>query len=131
MAQTNIQFNVAPGGRLTGSIRVPGDKSISHRSVMLGSLAEGVTRVSGFLRGEDSLATLNAFRQMGVAIETPKDGEVIIHGVGMHGLKQPSKPLDLGNSGTSMRLLSGLLSGQALGSLCWATHPFRRVPCAG
>jgi len=99
---------------------------------MLGSLAEGVTRVSGFLQGEDSLATLNAFRQMGVDIETPENGEVIIHGVGMHGLKQPSKPLDLGNSGTSMRLLSGLLSGQGLeitllGDASLSTRPMRRV----
>jgi 3-phosphoshikimate 1-carboxyvinyltransferase len=79
---------------------------------MLGSLAEGTTRISGFLEGEDSLATLNAFRQMGVNITGPEDGRVVIEGVGMHGLKQPRGPLDLGNSGTSMRLLSGLLAGQ-------------------
>ncbi|MCP3868690.1 MAG: 3-phosphoshikimate 1-carboxyvinyltransferase [Gammaproteobacteria bacterium] len=108
----NLQFFVEPGGRFRGSIRVPGDKSISHRSIMLGSLAEGTTRVSGFLEGEDSLATLRAFRRMGVEIDEPHRGELSIHGVGMGGLKAPDGPLDLGNSGTSMRLLSGLLSGQ-------------------
>lgn len=109
---SGLKFKVQPGGRLQGTIRVPGDKSISHRSIMFGSLAEGVTVVSGFLQGDDSLATLNAFRQMGVEIEGPTDGEVTIHGVGMGGLTEPDAPLDLGNSGTSMRLLSGLLAGQ-------------------
>lgn len=113
-SRTNIKYLVEPGGHLNGTLRVPGDKSISHRSIMLGSLAEGVTEVSGFLEGEDSLATLNAFRAMGVQIEGPEAGRVTIHGVGMHGLKAPQAPLDLGNSGTSMRLLSGLLAGQGL-----------------
>ncbi len=113
-SRTNLKYLVEPGGQLNGSLRVPGDKSISHRSIMLGSLAEGVTEVSGFLEGEDSLATLNAFRAMGVQIEGPNDGRVTIHGVGMHGLQTPQAPLDLGNSGTSMRLLSGLLAGQGL-----------------
>jgi len=99
-------------GPLSGRLRVPGDKSISHRAIMLGSLAEGITRVSGFLEGEDALATLQTFRDMGVVIEGPSRGEVIIHGVGMHGLKPPPGPLYLGNSGTSMRLLAGLLAGQ-------------------
>ncbi len=117
---------------LTGSLRVPGDKSISHRSIMLGSLADGVTKVSGFLEGEDSLATLNAFRAMGVQIEGPEDGRVVIHGVGMHGLKQPQDDLDLGNSGTSMRLLSGLLAGQGfattlIGDSSLSCRPMRRV----
>jgi 3-phosphoshikimate 1-carboxyvinyltransferase len=99
---------------------------------MLGSLAEGVTRVSGFLEGEDSLATLNAFRRMGVAIEGPENGNVVIHGVGMHGLKMPDGPLDLGNSGTSMRLLAGLLAGQGLdltltGDASLSGRPMRRV----
>lgn len=97
---------------ISGRIRVPGDKSISHRAIMLGSLAEGTTRVTGFLEGEDALATLQAFRDMGVVIEGPNRGEVIIHGVGLHGLKPPPGPLYLGNSGTSMRLLAGLLAGQ-------------------
>ncbi len=103
MASDKVQFVARPGGKLTGSLRVPGDKSISHRSLMLGSLAEGTTEVSGFLEGEDSLATLNAFRQMGVSIDGPHDGRLVIQGVGMHGLKAPQAALDLGNSGTAMR----------------------------
>jgi 3-phosphoshikimate 1-carboxyvinyltransferase len=128
----NIQFIAQSGGRLTGEIRVPGDKSISHRSIMLGSLADGTTEVSGFLEGEDSLATLQAFRDMGVHIEGPDKGHVTIHGVGLHGLKQPAGPLDLGNSGTSMRLLSGLMSGQCfdvemVGDASLSTRPMKRV----
>jgi len=106
------QYIVQPGGSLSGELRVPGDKSISHRSIMLGSLAEGTTEVSGFLEGDDALATLAAFRAMGVEIDGPENGKVTIHGVGMHGLKEPDHELDMGNSGTSIRLLSGLLSGQ-------------------
>lgn len=109
----SIDFIAHPGGRLQGTLRVPGDKSISHRSIMLGSLADGVTQVSGFLEGEDSLATLQVFRDMGVVIEGPEQGRVTIHGVGLHGLKPPPGPLYLGNSGTSMRLLAGLLAGQS------------------
>ncbi|NOT85251.1 MAG: 3-phosphoshikimate 1-carboxyvinyltransferase [Methylococcaceae bacterium] len=112
-----ITFVVQPGGKLHGQARVPGDKSMSHRSIMLGSIAEGVTHVKGFLQAEDALATLQAFRDMGVVIEGPANGEVTIHGVGKHGLKAPTKPLYLGNSGTSMRLLSGLLAGQAFDSI--------------
>ena len=132
MASSNVQFVARPGGRLSGTLRVPGDKSISHRSIMLGSLAEGVTRVSGFLEGEDSLATLRAFRDMGVQIDGPHDGRVTIHGVGMHGLKPPSAPLDLGNSGTSMRLMCGLLAGQGMdvtlvGDASLSRRPMKRV----
>ena len=99
---------------------------------MLGSLAEGVTRVSGFLEGEDSLATLRAFRDMGVRIEGPDAGRVVIHGVGMHGLKAPSAALDLGNSGTSMRLMTGLLAGQGMevtlvGDASLTRRPMKRV----
>lgn len=112
MKEQQINFIANPGGSLTGSFRVPGDKSISHRSIMLGSLAEGTTEVTGFLEGEDSLATLQAFRDMGVVIEGPHRGRVTIHGVGLHGLQAPPNTLYLGNSGTSMRLLSGLLAGQ-------------------
>ncbi|HIJ28459.1 MAG TPA: 3-phosphoshikimate 1-carboxyvinyltransferase, partial [Gammaproteobacteria bacterium] len=130
---SSLKFMVQPGGQLKGTIRVPGDKSISHRSIMLGSLAEGTTEVSGFLQGEDSLATLNAFRQMGVQIEGPTAaGKVTIYGVGMNGLKASAQPLDLGNSGTSMRLLSGLLSGQQFdiileGDESLSGRPMRRV----
>ncbi len=108
-----MEFNLLPGGTLTGEARVPGDKSISHRSIMLGALADGTTNISGFLEGEDALATVAAFRAMGVSIEGPDDGRVIVHGVGVDGLKAPQQPMDMGNSGTSIRLLSGLLAGQA------------------
>lgn len=125
-------YVVQPGGKLQGNIRVPGDKSISHRSIMLGSLAEGVTEVSGFLEGEDALATLASFRAMGVQIDGPKDGKVTVHGVGMHGLKAPADDVYLGNSGTSIRLLSGLLSGQdfestLIGDKSLSGRPMRRV----
>jgi 3-phosphoshikimate 1-carboxyvinyltransferase len=126
------RFILSPGGRLTGRIRVPGDKSISHRAIMLGSLAEGATEVSGFLEGEDSLATLAAFRSMGVAIEGPDRGRVSIQGVGLHGLKAPQHELYLGNSGTSMRLMAGLLAGQAFdatltGDASLSGRPMKRV----
>ncbi len=127
-----ITFKAQPGGCMQGEIRVPGDKSMSHRSIMLGSLAEGVTQVTGFLNAEDALATLNAFRAMGVEIEGPEKGNVTIHGVGKHGLKQPEKALYLGNSGTSMRLLAGLLAGQSFdteltGDKSLSGRPMKRV----
>ena len=95
---------------LNGCIRVPGDKSISHRSIIFGSLAEGETKVYDILRGEDVLSTMQVFRDLGVEIED-KDGVVTIQGVGMNGLKAPQKALDMGNSGTSIRLISGVLAG--------------------
>jgi len=112
MTSQTVNYVAKPGGKLSGEFRVPGDKSISHRSIMLGSLAEGTTEVTGFLEGEDSLATLQSFRDMGVVIEGPHRGRVTVHGVGLHGLKTPPNALYLGNSGTSMRLLSGLMSAQ-------------------
>jgi 3-phosphoshikimate 1-carboxyvinyltransferase len=132
MHDTDVVFTAKPGGRMQGDLRVPGDKSISHRSVMLGSLAEGVTEVSGFLEAEDCLATMAAFRAMGVKIEGPENGRLRIHGVGLHGLKPPAAPLDLGNSGTSMRLLCGLLAGQSFdttltGDASLVRRPMRRV----
>lgn len=113
----NITFSVLPGGQLNGSVRVPGDKSISHRSIMLGALADGDTEISGFLEGEDSLSTLKAFQDMGVNIEGPSEGRVTVQGVGMRGLKSPKQDLYLGNSGTSMRLMSGLMAGQSFDSV--------------
>ena len=95
---------------LNGSIRVPGDKSISHRSIIFGSLAEGQTKVYDILRGEDVLSTIQVFRDLGVEIED-KDGVITIQGVGMDGLKAPQNALDMGNSGTSIRLISGVLAG--------------------
>ena len=112
------QFIILPGEKtFKGKFTVPGDKSVSHRSIMFGAIAEGTTHVTGFLVGEDALATLQAFRDMGVSIEGPKNGEVTIHGVGMHGLKAPKTALYMGNSGTSMRLLSGMLSAQQFDSV--------------
>ena len=115
-SERQVTFRLQPGGAISGDIRVPGDKSMSHRSIMLGALASGVTEVKGFLEGEDSLATLQAFRDMGVTIEGPEDGFVRIHGVGMHGLQAPRGPLYLGNSGTAMRLFAGLLAAQPFDS---------------
>ncbi|SDW77646.1 3-phosphoshikimate 1-carboxyvinyltransferase [Thiocapsa roseopersicina] len=133
MAQpSDTRYLVAPGGTLRGRLRVPGDKSISHRSIMLAAIAEGETRISGFLEGADALATLNAFRRMGVRIEGPDGGEVRVQGVGLRGLRAPDGPLDMGNSGTSMRLLSGLLAGQSfpvtlVGDASLSKRPMRRV----
>lgn len=127
-----IHFHVAPGGCLRGHIRVPGDKSISHRAVMLGAVAEGSTEITGFLEGADSLATLQAFRRLGVDIQGPQAGRVLIQGRGLKGLQPPPCPLDLGNSGTSMRLLCGLLAGQGfpvtlIGDASLSARPMRRV----
>jgi len=126
------QKNPVQNKGICGDIRVPGDKSISHRSIMFGSLAEGTTHVSGFLEGDDALATLNAFKAMGVNIEGPENGKVVIHGVGMHGLTAPTHELDMGNSGTSIRLLSGLLAGQGFevimtGDESLSKRPMKRV----
>ncbi len=125
-------FRVQPGGSIGGHLRVPGDKSISHRAVMLGSLAEGVTEVDGFLEGEDSLHTLAAFRELGVTIAGPEDGRLRIYGAGAAGLRAPRKPLYLGNSGTAMRLLAGVLAGQGFaselrGDESLSARPMRRV----
>ena len=132
MHSNDLIYLANPGGSLSGRIRVPGDKSISHRSIMLGSLAEGTTHVEGFLEGEDALATLQAFRDMGVVIEGPHHGKVTIHGVGLNGLKPPPGPIYLGNSGTSMRLLSGLLAAQPFdttlsGDASLSKRPMNRV----
>lgn len=124
----SVTYHVEPGGVLKGRIRVPGDKSISHRSIMLGSIAEGVTRISGFLEGEDAIATMNAFRALGVRIEGPKGGIVTVHGVGAHGLQPPSVPLDCGNAGTAMRLLAGLLAGQHFDCELTGDESLRRRP---
>ena len=127
-----IDYVVHPSGPLRGEIRVPGDKSISHRAVMLGAIADGETRIRGLLEGEDVLATVAAFRSMGVEIEGPNDGEAVIHGVGREGLRAPPAPIDLGNSGTAMRLLAGLLAGQRFGSTLvgdasLGRRPMRRI----
>ena len=122
-------FIASPGDFLRGSIKVPGDKSISHRSIMLGSIANGVTNISGFLEGEDSLATLNAFKDMGVKIER-EGSNVVINGVGMNGLRPSLKPLNLGNSGTSIRLMTGLLSAQTFDSTLCGDESLSKRPMA-
>ncbi len=105
-------FLVQPVRQVSGTLTVPGDKSISHRSLMLSGLAEGLSEVTGFLASEDCLATLNAMRALGVPIEQPSATHVLIQGVGLHGLKGAGHPLDMGNAGTAMRLLTGLLAAQ-------------------
>ncbi len=127
-----LRFHCAPGGQLTGRVGVPGDKSISHRAIMLGAIADGETEITGFLEGADSLATLAAFRAMGVDIEGPEQGRVTIKGVGLDGLQPPASPLDMGNSGTAMRLMTGLLAGQTFastltGDASLSRRPMRRI----
>ena len=125
---SKTEFRVQPGACIRGRARVPGDKSISHRSIMLGAIAEGVTEVHGFLEGEDALSTLQAFRDMGVHIEGPEQGHVRVHGVGLQGLQAPVAALYLGNSGTSMRLLSGMLCGQPFSSVLTGDDSLSRRP---
>ena len=129
---SRIDYLVQPGGRLTGALRVPGDKSISHRAVMLGALAEGTTRITGLLEGEDVLCTLTAFRAMGVLAKGPESGRLTIQGVGLRGLRPSAQPLDMGNSGTAMRLMAGILAGQTfdstlIGDASLSQRPMQRV----
>ncbi|HEY4583563.1 MAG TPA: 3-phosphoshikimate 1-carboxyvinyltransferase [Lysobacter sp.] len=116
------------GAPLRGRLRVPGDKSISHRAVMFAAIAEGTSRVTGFLEGEDTRATARVFGQLGVRIDAPRAGERIVHGVGLHGLRAPDAPLDCGNAGTGMRLLAGLLAGQAFDSVLVGDESLSRRP---
>jgi 3-phosphoshikimate 1-carboxyvinyltransferase len=129
-ASVSLRYSIQPGGRLQGSVQVPGDKSISHRAVMLAALAEGVTEITGFLTGEDCLCTMRAFQQMGVTIERLAETHLRVTGVGLRGLKAPEAPLDLGNSGTSMRLMSGLLAAQAFPSTMTGDASLSRRPMA-
>ncbi len=128
MSATPACFVAIPGGRVAGEIRVPGDKSISHRAAMMGAIATGVTEIRGFLEGEDCLATLAALAAMGVRIERPTAGHVLLHGAGMHGLRAPTTALDFGNSGTGMRLLAGLLCGQTFDSILIGDASLMRRP---
>lgn len=127
-----LDYQVQPGGCVTGKFRVPGDKSISHRAVIFGALADGVTRVTGFLEGEDALNTLEAFREMGVTAIGPEQGALTLYGVGIQGLQAPRKPLYMGNSGTAMRLLAGLLAAQSFtsqltGDESLSKRPMKRI----
>ncbi len=124
----SINYLVRPGGSLTGEVTVPGDKSISHRSVIFGALCDGVTEVSGLLEGMDVLATIHAFREMGIFIDGPDRGHLAIHGNGLRGLTAPRSSLDLGNSGTSMRLLTGLLSAQLFDSMLVGDESLSKRP---
>ncbi len=121
-------YRALPGGVLAGELTVPGDKSISHRALMLGGIAHGDTEITGFLAGEDCLATLRALRQLGVRIEQPQDQHIIVHGAGSEGLRAAAAPLDLGNAGTAMRLFMGLLSGRPFDSTLVGDESLMRRP---
>ncbi len=117
--------------RLRGELTVPGDKSISHRAVMFGSLAQGTTRITHFLEGADCLSTISCFRKLGVDIER-NASEILVHGKGLHGLSAPSEILDVGNSGTTTRLISGILAGQSFtselnGDASIQSRPMKRI----
>ncbi|MBR1523528.1 MAG: 3-phosphoshikimate 1-carboxyvinyltransferase, partial [Lachnospiraceae bacterium] len=121
-------MKISKASGLNGNITVPGDKSISHRSVMLGAIADGTTHVSGFLNGADCTSTINCFREMGVDIEYDGGTDVVVHGVGLHGLKAPDHMLDCGNSGTTTRMISGILTGQDFVSELTGDASIRRRP---
>jgi 3-phosphoshikimate 1-carboxyvinyltransferase len=132
MSGSTREFRVQPASRVHGRFAVPGDKSISHRAVMFGALAEGTTDVSGFLPGADTLATAQILRELGVTIERTSTTDLVIHGVGLGGLRASANPLDCGNAGTAMRLLAGLLAGQSfasalIGDDSLSRRPMRRV----
>ncbi len=128
MSAPSQHWHAMAGQPLRGRIRVPGDKSISHRAIMLAALADGVSHVRGFLEGEDTRATARIFAQMGVRIEAPSAGERIVHGVGVDGLRAPEAMLDCGNSGTAMRLLAGLLAAQPFASTLCGDESLHRRP---
>lgn len=125
-----LDWSAGPSHGLQGVLQVPGDKSISHRAIMLAALAEGESRIEGFLEGEDTRATARIFGQLGVRIETPNPQTRIVHGVGLHGLKPNPEPLDCGNAGTGMRLLAGLLGAQAFDSLLVGDESLSKRPMA-
>ncbi|NLO89720.1 MAG: 3-phosphoshikimate 1-carboxyvinyltransferase [Clostridia bacterium] len=123
-----LEIKISRADSLKGEIEVPGDKSISHRAVMLGALAEGITEIKGFLFGEDCLSTIRCFRRLGVKIEVINENHVKIYGEGLHGLSEPEDVLDAGNSGTTMRLLLGILSGQKFYSVLTGDASLRKRP---
>lgn len=125
-----LDWLAGPSQGLQGMLQVPGDKSISHRAVMLAALADGESRIEGFLEGEDTRATARIFGQLGVRIDTPNPQTRIVRGVGLHGLKGCGEPLDCGNAGTGMRLLAGLLGAQAFDSLLVGDESLSRRPMA-
>ncbi|MBA8886283.1 3-phosphoshikimate 1-carboxyvinyltransferase [Dokdonella fugitiva] len=121
-------WTTGPASALAGEIVVPGDKSISHRAIMLAALADGTSQVEGFLEGEDTRATARIFADLGVRIETPNASRRVVHGVGLDGLREAARPLDCGNSGTGMRLLCGVLAGQAFASTLVGDESLSRRP---
>jgi len=125
---SRVDWVSTAGGPLRGEIAVPGDKSVSHRALMFGAIAEGVSHIRGFLEGEDTRATAAILGKLGVRFETPAPGERIVHGVGLHGLRGTSDVLDCGNAGTGMRLLAGLLAGQAFDSVLVGDESLSRRP---
>lgn len=132
MSGQRMDWIASRGNALQGELEIPGDKSVSHRAVMLASLADGTSHIDGFLEGEDTRATAAIFGQLGVRIEAPSPSQRIVHGVGIDGLRAPGAPLDCGNAGTGMRLLSGLLAGQSFdsvlaGDASLSKRPMRRV----
>ena len=125
-----MSFSLKRSAALCGEISVPGDKSISHRSVMLGALASGTTRVSHFLPSADCLSTIDCFRKMGAKIDIKDDENIVIHGCGLHGLSAPSEVLDTGNSGTTTRLMTGILAAQPFDCVVNGDASIRRRPMA-
>ena len=121
------RYRVRKSGPLNGNVRVPGDKSIGHRSLIFGALGRGVSRITGLSEGLDNAATRQAFRSMGVAVEST-DEATLVHGVGLRGLHMPPGLIDCGNSGTTMRLLAGLLSGQRFGTRMTGDESLTRRP---
>ncbi len=121
-------YRAEPAARVSGSLCVPGDKSISHRALLLGAIAEGRTRIAGFLESEDCHATLGALRALGITIEQPETNVVWVTGSGMHGLRASAAALDMGNSGTAMRLFMGLLCGQNFSSRLIGDSSLMRRP---
>ena len=126
MKETTI---TAPSNGLKGSVIIPGDKSISHRSVMFGALAKGTTEITNFLQGADCLSTISCFREMGIEIENTQE-RILVHGKGLHGLSAPDATLDTGNSGTTTRLISGILAGQNFTSILSGDESLNSRPMA-
>lgn len=123
-----MKLEIFPANRLKGTVHVPGDKSISHRGIIFGALAKGATRLNNFLMANDCMSTINIFRQMGIKIDILDDNTVVVHGKGLYGLSKPSGTLDAGNSGTTARLLMGLLCGQSFDSIITGDETLRSRP---
>lgn len=127
-----MEYIIHNSKQVNGELHIPGDKSISHRSIMLGSIARGTTVIDGFLMGEDCISTINCFKTLGIDIEMPDPKKILVHGKGMHGLHQPTHILDAGNSGTTSRIMLGILAGQSFdssitGDLSLQKRPMKRV----